>query len=345
MNFYGDSFHLNRQPYNYSWNYVPAEPNRMVVTSARVNKELAANCTPSPACATYQPLQVNLPMGAFVTPSSCQPGVNFVTPSPTTKPWPTKCADINDAAIHGAMNGSAGAKPSVGFILLNGKRLGNLSAIEAIPNKAIQGIQQNQINQINALPGPNIGAKVAGEIQYNGGSRDGVGGPNSVVKECKGNTKSLNNCYLGRFGWLGDRVSLEDQAANAAFIEMNMTTKTGYGSLYPNGSDDPIRYNGPNCGPADLTCVKSGGNADLLELDIDRMAAYARWLGNPTRSEFTASLPDVIAGENIFRQIGCNSCHVIDVIEIPDPDDTMLSKVFRDRLATRVDPTASDPPQ
>jgi hypothetical protein len=30
---------------------------------------------------------------------------------------------------------------------------------------------------------------------------------------------------------------------------------------------------------------------------------------------------------------------VIDKIDIPDPDDTMLSKVFRDRLATRVDPT------
>jgi hypothetical protein len=69
------------------------------------------------------------------------------------------------------------------------------------------------------------------------------------------------------------------------------------------------------------------------------MAAYARWLGNPTRSEFMATLPDVIAGEKIFGQLKCDTCHVIDVIEIPDPDDTMLTKVFRDRLATRLDPT------
>jgi hypothetical protein len=67
------------------------------------------------------------------------------------------------------------------------------------------------------------------------------------------------------------------------------------------------------------------------------MAAYARWVGNPTRSEFTASLPDVIAGEAIFGQIKCNTCHVISKIDISDPNDTMLSKVFRDRLATRVD--------
>jgi hypothetical protein len=229
MNFYGDSFHLNRQPYNYSWNYVPVDPNlnpnRMVVKTKRFNNELQI---------PYQPLQVNLPMGVFVTPSSCQPGIDFVTPSPTSKPWPTKCTDIDDAAIHRAMNGSASVKPSVGFILLNGKRLGNLSAIEAIPNKAIVDFYNNQKND-------SVLGAAAGEIQYNGGSRDGVGGPYSVVKECK--TKSLNNCYLGRFGWLGDRVSLEDQVANAAFIEMNMTTKTGYGNLYPNGSEDPIRYN------------------------------------------------------------------------------------------------------
>ena len=151
-------------------------------------------------------------------------------------------------------------------------------------------------------------------------------------------TKSLNDCYIGRFGWLGDRVSLEDQVANAAFVEMNMTTSEGYKKLYPNGNVTfPIRYNLPNCGPADKTCVKSKGNADLSEQDINRMAAYARWLGNPTRSEFTASLPDVIAGETIFGQIKCNTCHVISKIAISDPNDTMLTKVFRDRLATHVD--------
>jgi hypothetical protein len=338
MNFYGDSFHLNRGPYNYSWNYVSADPNRIVVNppNGRVNQELKANCTPSPACATYQPLQVKL--GKFTTDGSCQ----LVSPNnpPTDKPWPASCNDIDTDAIHNAINDGStkntppcgtAAPPCVGFLLLNGKRLGNLSAIEAIPNAAILGFQQNQIKALGAT-------NLAGEVQYNNGSRDGVGGPYSVVKPCT--TKGPKDCYIGRFGWLGDRVSLEDQIANAAFIEMNITSKAGYGMLYPRGSVDPIRYNGPNCGPADKTCLQSGGNTDLSEQDINRMASYARWLGNPMRSDFTASLPEVTKGEGIFRQIGCNTCHVIDKIEITDPDQTMLSKVFRDRLATRVVPSA-----
>jgi CxxC motif-containing protein (DUF1111 family) len=126
---------------------------------------------------------------------------------------------------------------------------------------------------------------------------------------------SLDLCWIGRFGWLGDRVSLEDQVANAAFIEMNMTTSQGYKTLYGSTSAPfPVRYNLPNCGPADQSCVNSkatGGNGELLETDINRMADYARWLGDPTRSEFTVSLPEVIAGEKIFKQLNCNQCHVI----------------------------------
>jgi hypothetical protein len=286
----------------------------MVVNTPRVNSELAK---------TYQPLQVNL--GQFQTDSGCK---LVAKPLIITNPWPRNCKDIDSAAIHEAIDGIGNTPPSVGFMLLNGKRLGNASAIEAIPNAAILGFNQNQIAA--------LGATIAGEILWNAGSRDGVDG--EVQKNCK--TASLDDCYIGRFGWLGDRVSLEDQVANAAFVEMNMTTSQGYKKLYPIPFQNvpfPIRYNFPNCGPADRTCVQSKGNADLSELDINRMAAYARWVGNPTRSEFTASLPDVIAGEAIFGQIKCNTCHVISKIDISDPNDTMLSKVFRDRLATRVD--------
>ena len=309
MNFYGDSFHVTRPGYSYNWYYAPADPSRMVVNTARVNAELNT---------TYQPLQVKL--GTFQTDPSCQ----LVLPSPTTKPWPQNCNDINDAAIHAAIDGG-----EVGFMLLNGKRLGNLSAIEAIPNAAILDFQQSQ----TAALGPTI----AGEILFNMGSRDGVGGKDSEVRlACQ--TKSLTDCYIGRFGWLGDRVSLEDQVANAAFVEMNMTTKEGYNKLYPDGNVMfPIRYSYPNCGQADKTCAESAGNADLSEQDVNRMAAYARWVGNPTRSDFMVSLPEVIAGEKIFQQLQCNTCHVIKKMDIV-PEDTMLSKDFRDRLAKRVAP-------
>jgi CxxC motif-containing protein (DUF1111 family) len=314
MNFYGDSFHVTMPGYNYVWNYKKADPNRMVVNTPRVNSELNK---------TYEPLQVEL--GAFQTPSSCQ-GL-FVLPPPTSKPWPKDCNDINNVAIHGEIDGGA-----VGFMLLNGKRLGNLSAIEAIPNAAIFDFQRSQSIA--------LGPTIAGEILWNAGSRGGVDG--EVHKACQ--TKGLTDCYIGRFGWLGDRVSLEDQVANAAFVEMNMTTSEGYKKLYPDGKVMfPIRYAYPDCGPANKTCVESKGNADLSERDVDRMADYARWLGNPTRSDFTVSLPEVIAGEKIFKQLRCDTCHVTRKIEIDDPNDTMLSKDFRDRLATRVAQSAPLP--
>ncbi len=217
-------------------------------------------------------------------------------------------------------------------MLLNGKRLGNSGAIEAIPNKAIEYIQWIQAGR--------LGTARAGEILWNSGTRGGVDGDRKLSCAPPATT---TNCYIGRFGWLGDRVSLEDQVANAAFVEMNMTTKTGYNELYPSGNASPIRYNLPNCGPADQVCVASKGNADLFEQDVERMADYARWLGIPTRSEFTVSLPDVIAGEALFRLLNCNTCHVIGRIPITDPIDTMLPQVYRDRLTTHILTKATPP--
>jgi hypothetical protein len=133
MNFYGDSLHVTRPGYTYDWYYEPANSNRMVVTTPRVNSELNNKM--------YQPLQVKL--GTFQTDPNCQ----LILPSPTSKPWPENCSDINNAAIHGAIDGG-----QVGFMLLNGKRLGNLSAIEAIPNTAIVDIQKSQSSAL----GPTI---------------------------------------------------------------------------------------------------------------------------------------------------------------------------------------------
>jgi CxxC motif-containing protein (DUF1111 family) len=249
----------------------------------------------------------------------------LVSPAPTTKPWPSSCKDIDGAAITAAITGG-----DVGYMHLNGKRLGNLSAMEAIPAQAIIGFRDSQTAA--------LGNKIAGEIIWQAGSRDGIDPKNGgTVQKCEdGKPKDLTQCFIGRFGWIGDRVSLEDQVANAAFVEMNMTTTAGYNKLYP--KDDakfPIRYGHPNCGPANKPCVNSKGNADLTERDVERMADYARSLGNPTRSEFQVALPEVIAGEKIFRETGCATCHVIRKIDI-DPDDTMLTKDFRDRLKTRV---------
>ncbi len=312
MNFYGDSFHVTKpSDYGYDWSYVAASPSRLVVTTDRFNFERNKK---------YIPQQITV--GNFRTKGSCDPRQDLVPPPATSKPWPKTCADINGAAIGQAIN----VDREVGFMLLNGKRLGNSSAIEAIPNRAILGFRDDQIAA--------LGANIAGELIWQAGSRDGVDGQ---VKKCATTNKSLEECYIGRFGWLGDRASLEDQVANAAFVEMNMTTSEGSKKLSTRGAPKfPLRYDHPNCGPADKRCVESTANRDLSEKDVGRMAEYARWVGNPTRSEFKVSLPEVIAGEKIFRQLKCDSCHVIKKIAISDPDDTMLTSGYRERLKTRV---------
>lgn len=316
MNYYGDSFHVSPKEgatdFTYTWSYVNADASRLVVNASRKDPELGKD---------YVPQQIKL--GTFTTPQDCQ----LALFAGVSKPWPLTCADIADAAIQKAVTHdittSPPTKPTVGYMHLNGKRLGNLGVIEAIPDDKIVDWQTAQRGKLSAA---------AGEIVWAPGTRDGVGGPYSKVKkDCK--TNSLQDCFIGRFGWLGDRGSLEDQVANAAFVEMNITSKEGYRKLYGSGKvANPLRYPYPNCGPANKACMDSSGNSDLSERDIDRMADYGRWLGNPTRSEVQVSQPDVVAGEGIFKRLQCDTCHVIQRIDIPNPDKTVLSKNFRDRL-------------
>ncbi len=326
MNYYGDSFHVTKPGYNYVWSYVtiPDKSDRLVVKDKRVSPEIIDPKTNEKK--VYAPQQVKLE--TFQT-APCVIGQLVPPPLNNSKPWPVNCNDVNGDAINAAIVGG-----DVGYMHLNGKRLGNLSAIEAIPNTAILGFRTDQRAA--------LGNKMAGDIIWQAGSRDGVNvGDNRRVKnkiqKCEDTQpKDLANCFIARFGWVGDRVSIEDQVANAAFVEMNLLTTQGYKKLYP--KDDakfPIRYGHPNCGPANKACVNSTGNGDLTERDVERMADYARWLGNPTRSEFKVALPEVIAGEKLFRSTNCDTCHVIKKIKI-DPEDTMLNQTFRDRLKTRV---------
>jgi CxxC motif-containing protein (DUF1111 family) len=361
MNFYGDSFRVTQpgssQSGSYTWSYgpIPAPTSsqlhiEVVDTTTRTNPE-----TGQP----YVPRQVNL--GTFTTPNSASCSIN-PTPPGLAAYWPkTDCTDITGDKITAAIAAantppSPGVPGGVGYMHLNGKRLGNLGAMEAIPNAAIAGafdgtkfvggFRNNQIAALVALGvDAGVAATMAGEIAWSAGTRAGVIDPRNPDTKLACNSLSPNpftTCWIGRFGWIGDRVSLEDQVANAAFIEMGVTSSTPYATLYPGGTTTfPIRYKFPNCGLANKTCIDtsvvnppSNGNSDLFEQDINRMADYARWLGSPTRSEFTASLPLVLTGEDVFRnKVKCNTCHVIDKISITDPNDTMMPAAFRDRLA------------
>jgi CxxC motif-containing protein (DUF1111 family) len=311
MNYYGDAFHFKEGVTEYDWAFRKADANRMVVPDARVNRELGR---------TYEPWQIQV--SGFTVNGPCQ----IAQPAaPTTKPWPESCKDVDATAVRNAVNGDGTKLGDVGVMFLNGKRLGNLGTIEAIPNQTIIDIRDAQK--------ASLGDAIAGELIWQAGTRDGAGG--TVKKDCK--KGSLVDCYIGRFGWIGDRASLEDQVANAAFVEMNMTTNEGYKQIY--GNDKvmfPLRYPYPNCGPANKKCLDSGGNGKLTETDVNRMADYARWVGSPTRSDLQVAMDEVVQGEKVFKRVKCDTCHVIAKISIAVTDDTMVTEPYRKRLATRI---------
>jgi Di-haem oxidoreductase, putative peroxidase len=373
MNFHGDSFHVTKpstqQGNSYTWSYQPipldgsGKPTsdaliEVVDTTLRTNPETGK---------TYQLWEVQL--APFTTAPCDQSQLNLPIPKGLTYiQWPQSCDEISNTKINDAINlAKKGPTPvgqpgPVGFMLLNGKRLGNLGAMEAIPNKAIAGSEWDPLDstippgfrdkQIAALKAKGfadaVAKAMAGTIVWESGVRAGLDTKNfnprspDVKLTCNASAPTKDTCWIGRFGWLGDRVSLEDQVANAAFIEMSMSSTEGYNIVkqYMRPGTFPIRYYLPNCGLANKTCIDTSknpipnnSNVDLPESDIARMADYARWIGSPTRSEFTVSLQEVIDGEQEFRRLQCHLCHVIDKISITDANDTMMPLQFRERSA------------
>ena len=231
MNFYGDSFHVTAPGYSYTWTLRRGR-TRIAGRDARAHQ--------SPSCSKdYEPLAGQA--GHVQTPATCQ----LVRPAPTAKPWPTTAT-------------TSTARPSTRRSTSGAGRLHAAQRQAPGQPERDRGDPEPGDPRLPRRPECRLGDAIAGEIIWNAGSRDGVDG--TVQKDCR--TKSLTDCYIGRFGWLGDRVSLEDQVANAAFVEMNMTTTEGYNEALRRNDKItfPIRYAHPNCGPANKTCVESKGN-------------------------------------------------------------------------------------
>lgn len=85
------------------------------------------------------------------------------------------------------------------------------------------------------------------------------------------------------------------------------------------------------CGPADSNCKTQPENSDITEQEIKDMATYQSWIGIPNRSEYQVASKQVQQGEGIFKDLQCNSCHVIKKIAF-DYDDNMLPDEERDHL-------------
>ncbi|MDX1411625.1 MAG: di-heme oxidoredictase family protein, partial [Nitrospirales bacterium] len=282
-------------------------------------------------------IDIGIPVGFGET---CDDTTSFNPRPENAVNWPTKCPEVNDIAIHTALTGSP-QEPSattsvVGHMHLLGHRLGNSPLIEMIPDKTIKA---TEAAQKTSLTFPGCYGLAAGT--RNGGMKDGKYIVHYQTCSTGQQGDKSDECYISRFGWIGDRTSLEDQIANAASVEMNITSKESYESINPNpkSARELVRYKDRLCGPADKICTGDKGenlensNSDITEQEIRDMATYQRWIGIPNRSEYQVSSTIVQEGEEEFKKLQCHSCHVIDKIVYVEKDN-MLPDEERDRLNT-----------
>jgi len=123
---------------------------------------------------------------------------------------------------------------------------------------------------------------------------------------------------LGRFGWKAGSPTILQQTAEAAAGDMGLGSQ-----LDPRPAGDctarqTLCQNAPHGGPR--AAPEREFKTKLLELT----AFYARNLAVPRRRR--ARAPDVLAGRQIFRDIGCASCHTPRFQTGTEAPDAYLTK-------------------
>jgi CxxC motif-containing protein (DUF1111 family) len=117
---------------------------------------------------------------------------------------------------------------------------------------------------------------------------DGIKGvPNLVFDPEDGTMK------VGRFGWKASKASVRHQAAEAAMLDMGVTT-----SVFPKH----------DCGSAQTACTSADkATPELSDADLGQVVTYMRTLGVPPRRDLKDA--QVVRGETLFTQLGCVGCH------------------------------------
>lgn len=119
---------------------------------------------------------------------------------------------------------------------------------------------------------------------------DGISGrPNYVWDEAS------QSVMLGRFGWKANQPSLAQQSAGAFVGDIGITSTL---------------FSAQNCSADEPECeaATSGGEPELDDERLNQVIYYSGLLGVPARRDLHDA--EARAGELLFRQLGCASCHV-----------------------------------
>lgn len=105
---------------------------------------------------------------------------------------------------------------------------------------------------------------------------------------------------IGRFGWKNQHASLESFSADAYLNEMGITSP-----LLPDENTSSGR---------DVSAYDTVADPEDDGVDVVAFANFMRSTKAPSRGPIT---PDVEAGEAVFHQVGCATCHVAAIITAP----------------------------
>jgi CxxC motif-containing protein (DUF1111 family) len=100
---------------------------------------------------------------------------------------------------------------------------------------------------------------------------------------------------LGRFGWKAEQPSVLQQSAAAFLGDIGATTR-----LFP----------AENCPGPQTACAAAinGGKPEVSDDLLDKVVLYTQALAVPARR--SADDPVVLRGKALFREAGCDGCHV-----------------------------------
>ncbi|MEH6452408.1 MAG: di-heme oxidoredictase family protein [Psychromonas sp.] len=143
-------------------------------------------------------------------------------------------------------------------------------------------------------------------------NKDGISGRANYVWSAMD-----NKVTLGRFGWKAGQPSIRQQAAGAFLGDMGLTTDI---------------FKQENCLDSQQDCMSApNGNGDMVsdynyEVStkvLDKVTFYSNHLSVPQRRNAYAK--NVLAGKDIFKQIGCNQCHSESYTTVTSSDFPELS--------------------
>ena len=172
-------------------------------------------------------------------------------------------------------------KPEINFTELN---YGNLNdQIMISPRVAPQMIGLGLLEAISE----NTILKFADENDTNG---DGISGrPNYVWNSIEQKNQ------MGRFGWKANQPTILQQISAAFNGDIGITTP-----YFPNENLENSQKQYEN--------FSNGGSPEIENDDLEKMLLYSSTLAVPARRNVDDK--NVLAGKEIFKEVGCNACHI-----------------------------------